>query len=129
MAQDLTLLLAFEDEAPLARELAEALGLRLDFIRRHRFPDGELRLVLPKPLPAGVVLLRGLQQPNEKMVELLIAAPAARELGAQRLVLVTPYLAYMRQDIEFTPGEAVSQRHVARWLTASPGVNSMSWRI
>ena len=116
MAQDLTLLLAFEDEAPLARELAEALGLRLDFIRRHRFPDGELRLVLPKPLPAGVVLLRGLQQPNEKMVELLIAAPAARELGAQRLVLVTPYLAYMRQDIEFTPGEAVSQRHVARWL-------------
>ena len=116
MAQDLTLLLAFEDEAPLARELAEALGLRLDFIRRHRFPDGELRLVLPKPLPARVILLRGLQQPNEKMVELLIAAPAARELGAQQLVLVTPYLAYMRQDIEFTPGEAVSQRHVARWL-------------
>ena len=96
MAQDLTLLLAFEDEAPLARDLAEALGLRLDFIRRHRFPDGELRLVLPKPLPERVILLRGLQQPNEKMVELLIVAPAARELGARRLTLVTPYLAYMR---------------------------------
>lgn len=112
------LLLAFEDEAPLARELAEALGLPLDFIKRHRFPDGELRLVLPKPLPARVLLLRGLQQPNEKLVELMIAAPAARELGARELLLVAPYLAYMRQDIEFTPGEAVSQRHIARLLAS-----------
>lgn len=109
-------LLAFEDERPLAQELAEALGLPLAFIRRHRFPDGELRLVLPKPLPATVVLLRGLQQPNEKLVELLIAAPTARELGAARLLLVSPYLAYMRQDMEFTPGEAVSQRHIAGLL-------------
>jgi len=112
-----TVLLAFEDEAPLARELAEALGLPLGWIQRHRFPDGELRLVLPKLLPARVILLRGLQQPNDKLVELMIAAPTARELGAQQLVLVAPYLAYMRQDIEFTPGEAVSQRHVARWLS------------
>jgi len=110
------LLLAFEDERALAEELAAALAVPLAFIRRHRFPDGELRLVLPKPLPPTVFLLRGLQQPNEKLVELLIAAPTARELGADRLVLVSPYLAYMRQDMEFTPGEAVSQRHIARLL-------------
>ncbi|MGN6830406.1 ribose-phosphate diphosphokinase [Paucibacter sp. M5-1] len=113
-----TLLLAFDDERALAEELAQALGMPLDFVTRHRFPDGELRLVLPKPLPARVILLRGLQQPNEKLVELLIAAPAARELGAQALTLVSPYLAYMRQDMEFTPGEAVSQRHIARLLAA-----------
>ena len=110
------MLLAFEDEAPLARELAEALALPLAFITRHRFPDGELRLVLPKPLPATVLLLRGLQQPNDKLVELLIAAPTAREWGAKQLTLIAPYLAYMRQDMEFTPGEAVSQRHIARLL-------------
>ncbi len=113
-----TLLLAFDDERALAEELAQALGVPLDFVTRHRFPDGELRLVLPKPLPARVILLRGLQQPNEKLVELLIAAPAARELGARALTLVSPYLAYMRQDMEFTPGEAVSQRHIARLLAA-----------
>jgi ribose-phosphate pyrophosphokinase len=73
-------------------------------------------LRLPATLPRSVVLLRSLHQPNEKLVELLIAAPAARELGAQRLVLVCPYLAYMRQDIAFSPGEAVSQRHVAGLL-------------
>ena len=69
---------------------------------------------------ARVVLLRSLHRPNEKLVELLIAAPAARELGAQHLSLVCPYLAYMRQDIAFSPGEAVSQRQSAAcWPAAS----------
>lgn len=111
-----TLLLAFDDEAALAQELAAALDAPLQLIKRHRFPDGELRLVLPARLPRRVVLLRGLHQPNEKLVELMIAAPAARELGAVQLTLVSPYLAYMRQDMAFTPGEAVSQRHIGKLL-------------
>jgi len=111
-----TLLLAFDDEATLAQELAAALDVQLHFVKRHRFPDGELRLVLPARLPPRVVLLRGLHQPNEKLVELMIAAPTARELGAGHLTLVSPYLAYMRQDMEFTPGEAVSQRHIGGLL-------------
>jgi ribose-phosphate pyrophosphokinase len=108
--------LAFDDERDLAAALAGALGVPLMFIERHRFPDGELKLRLPTTLPPNVVLLRSLHQPNEKLVELLISAPAARALGAQRLVLVCPYLAYMRQDIAFMPGEAVSQRHIAGLL-------------
>lgn len=110
------MLMAFEDESDLAHELALALDKPLRIISRHRFPDGEMRLVLPKLLPEHVVLLRGLHQPNEKLVELMIAAPTARELGAQHLTLVSPYLAYMRQDMEFNPGEAVSQRHIGRLL-------------
>ncbi len=118
MSDAQAMLLAFDDEQALAAELAGALRLPWALVQRHRFPDGELRLLLPKPLPRRVILLRGLQQPNEKLVELLIAAPAARELGAQTLCLVSPYLAYMRQDMEFHPGEAVSQRHIARLLAA-----------
>ena len=110
------MLLAFDDEAPLAQALAYALDLPLGWVRRHRFPDGELRLRLPEKLPPRVLLLRGLQQPNEKLVELLLCAPAARELGAGEIVLASPYLAYMRQDMAFTPGEVVSQRHVAALL-------------
>lgn len=110
------LLLAFDDEWPLAQALAAALALPLKRIERHRFPDGELKLTLPASLPSSVLLLRGLHQPNHKLVELLIAAPAARELGVRQLMLVSPYLAYMRQDIAFSPGEAVSQRHIAGLL-------------
>ncbi len=112
------LLLAFDDESAQAGALAAALGVPLALVQRHRFPDGESRLQLPPELPAELLLLRGLHQPNHKLVELLIAAPAARALGARRIVLVAPYLAYMRQDIAFNPGEAVSQRHVAALLAS-----------
>lgn len=114
----MSLLLAFDDEARLAQGLAQALGIPWATIQRHRFPDGETRLRLPPRLPARVLLLRGLQQPNEKLTELMLAAAGARALGASELVLVCPYLAYMRQDTAFTPGEVVSQRHVGHALAA-----------
>jgi ribose-phosphate pyrophosphokinase len=113
-----SLLLAFDDEAALAGALAAALGWPLAVIERHAFPDGETRMRLPPTLPADVVLLRGLQRPNARLAELMLAAAGARELGAARLTLVSPYLAYMRQDIAFTPGEVVSQRHLGRLLAA-----------
>jgi ribose-phosphate pyrophosphokinase len=112
-------LLAFDDEAALAQALGRALGLAPQFVARHRFPDGETRLTLPPVLPDRAVLLRGLQQPNEKITELLLAAAGARELGVRRLTLVAPYLAYMRQDIAFHPGEVVSQRHLGALLAAA----------
>jgi ribose-phosphate pyrophosphokinase len=110
------MLLYFEDEAPAAQRLAAAAGLPLAPIDCHRFPDGEWKLRLPPALPDRVVLLRGLQQPNEKLVQLLLAARSAREQGVRHLALVAPYLAYMRQDIAFQPGEAVSQRIVGTFL-------------
>lgn len=111
-----SVLLHFDDESAAAGRLAQEAGLPARGIERHRFPDGELRLCLPPELPAHVVMLRGLHQPNEKLVELLLAARTARTLGAQRLTLVAPYLGYMRQDIAFHPGEAVSQRIVGGFL-------------
>ena len=114
----MSLVLAFDDEAVQARALAAALDWECAIVERHRFPDGETRLRLPPQLPPQVALLRGLQQPNEKLAELMLAAAGARELGTTRLTLVSPYLAYMRQDIAFTPGEVVSQRHLGRLLAA-----------
>ena len=108
--------LCFDDEAVLAGQAASALGMAVAVVERHRFPDGEMRLRLPAELPDRVVLWRGLQQPNEKLVEVLLAAQTARRLGAKHLSLVAPYLAYMRQDIEFNPGEAISQRIVGGFL-------------
>lgn len=109
-------LLYFEDEAPAALRLGEASGLLPQQIVQHRFPDGEIQLTLPAHLPPRVVLLRSLHQPNEKLTALLLAAPTARQLGAKHLSLVAPYLAYMRQDMAFAPGQAVSQRIVGSWL-------------
>ena len=110
------MLLHFDDELGYAQRLAALSGMNAAVIERHCFPDGEVKLRLPPRLPPRTVLLRSLHHPNEKLVELMLAARAARELGATHLTLVAPYLAYMRQDAAFVPGEAVSQRIVGAWL-------------
>lgn len=110
------ILLHFDDETALAGRIAVAADMPLACVVRHRFPDGEIRLRLPAILPPRVILLRSLNDPNEKLVELLLAARTARELGAVCVELVAPYLAYMRQDVAFAPGEAISQRIVGSLL-------------
>ncbi|MDR9437286.1 MAG: ribose-phosphate diphosphokinase [Thiohalophilus sp.] len=112
----MTLVLGFPDETAPAQRLAAALQLDYAAIEAHRFPDGESRLTLPPELPPTVVLYRSLDHPDAKLVELLLATRTARELGAERIILITPYLCYMRQDMAFHPGEAVSQRIIGHFL-------------
>ena len=88
--------------------LAETLGIPGHAINLHRFPDGEL-LATVGPPAATTIVCCSLDQPNEKLIALLFAAEALRRNGAKRLVLVSPYLGYMRQDAAFHPGEAISQ--------------------
>ncbi|HEY9095956.1 MAG TPA: ribose-phosphate diphosphokinase [Hydrogenophaga sp.] len=111
-------LLHFPEDTDIAGRAAASGGFKPCVIERHRFPDGELRLRLPEVLPAHAVVWRSLNDPNEKLVELLLVAQTARSLGARHLTLVAPYLAYMRQDIAFNPGEVVSQRVVGAFLAS-----------
>jgi ribose-phosphate pyrophosphokinase len=46
----------------------------------------------------------------------LLAADALRRAGAPRVLLVAPYLPYMRQDAVFRPGEPISQRVIGALL-------------
>jgi ribose-phosphate pyrophosphokinase len=110
------MVLGFEDSDKQAAGLAAALGKPHECIDVHCFPDGESRVRLPTPLPEQVVLFRSLHYPNQKLMEVMLAAESARTLGAREVTLVAPYLCYMRQDKAFHPGEAVSQRIVGRFL-------------
>jgi ribose-phosphate pyrophosphokinase len=109
-------LLYFDDERAFARRLAAAARIDAALVRRHRFPDDEMRLTLPPRLPRRVAILRLLHQPNERLVELWLAARTARTLGAATVTLIAPYLPYMRQDRAFSPGESVSQQHIGALL-------------
>jgi ribose-phosphate pyrophosphokinase len=101
-----------------ATRLAERLGVAMHAIELHRFPDGELRVTVA-PAAATVIVYASLDQPNDKLLALSFAAEALRRGGAKRLVLVAPYLCYMRQDTAFHAGEAVSQKVVGKMLAAS----------
>jgi ribose-phosphate pyrophosphokinase len=110
------LILAFADYLSQAKRLAACLGIELAEVYLHHFPDAESLIRLPPSLPEHVIICRSLNQPNGKLIELLLCARTARELGAKRITLVAPYLCYMRQDIANQPGEAVSQRIIGGLL-------------
>lgn len=100
-----------------AQRLAARLGLPWQEIALHRFPDGEIRVTVGHAA-ATTIIYAPLDQPNEKLIALLFAAEALRRAGATRLVLVAPYLCYMRQDAAFGEGEAISQKAVGRLIAA-----------
>lgn len=108
--------LGFPESRNQSRALAVRLGARGDLVHVHCFPDGESRITVPPELDDDVIVYRSLDDPNAKLVELMLCAAAAREQGARRLTLVAPYLCYMRQDVAFAPGQAVSQRIVGAFL-------------
>lgn len=109
---------AFADDADRAGDLARHCGVPLHRIESRRFPDGE-SLVRVTATAQTALLYRSLDNPDAKLVELLLAASALRDGGARRVILIAPYLAYMRQDMAFHPGEAVSQKVIGGLLAAT----------
>ena len=102
-------LFAFDDGIAPARRLGSLLDAPTIAVEVHRFPDRECLIRVPTPAQTAI-FYRSLNDPDHKIIELLLAASAARDQGAERVILVAPYLAYMRQDKAFRAGEAVSQK-------------------
>lgn len=63
-----------------------------------------------------VIFYCSLDKPNNKLIELFLAAAGARDMGARTVSLVAPYLCYMRQDKAFHCGEVVSQQVIGNLL-------------
>jgi ribose-phosphate pyrophosphokinase len=102
----------------IAGRLAEAAHADICACEFRAFPDGESYIrVNGSPKDRTVVLVSSLAHPNEKFLPLIFAANTLRELGARRIGLVAPYLAYMRQDCRFRSGEAVTSRIFAGLLS------------
>ena len=107
---------AFEHTAKLADETARRLDRPVRPIVVHTFPDGESLVRAERDQLDRALIFCSLDRPNEKIFDLLLAADALRQQGVRQLGLVAPYLAYMRQDRVFRPGEPISQRVLAGLL-------------
>jgi ribose-phosphate pyrophosphokinase len=103
----------------MAERLAAFVGADLGRLETRSFPDGETYLrFATDPRHRSVVLVCTLDRPDMKFLRLAFAGGAARALGARKVGLVAPYLAYMRQDTSFRPGEAVTSVTFAKLLSA-----------
>jgi len=84
----------------------------------RQFPDGETYIrVLDDVRGAEVAIVCQLHHPDERVLPLLLLVATLRDLGARRVGIIAPYLAYMRQDKRFHEGEGVSARYFARLIS------------
>lgn len=98
--------------------MAEGLGGEVGSLCVRAFPDGETYVRLEDdPRGRPVILCCTLHRPDIHVLPLLFAARTALDLGASSVGLVAPYLAYMRQDARFLPGEAITSSLFAELLS------------
>lgn len=99
----------------LAKKISKKLKKPYSELFVSKFPDNELYVRFKTNVKnKTVVLVQSLFEPNEKIIEILFAAYTAKDLGAKKLVLVAPYLAYMRQDKRFHPSGCISSEVIAK---------------
>ncbi len=113
-------LLPFPQQRELAERMAPLLQARLGRLDLRRFPDGESLIAVDEELDgADTAIVASMRDPDALALALHFAAATAREFGARSVGLIAPYLAYMRQDKRFHPGEAISAPLFAGFLEQS----------
>lgn len=118
-------LLALPGHEALAPRLCAALQAPAIALATRDFPDGESYLRIEDDVKGrAVAVLCTLHEPNPRFLPLAFVADTLRELGATSVGLVAPYLAYMRQDVRFKPGEAISSVYFS-WLLSQ----CFSWLV
>ncbi|MCK9993872.1 MAG: ribose-phosphate pyrophosphokinase [Alphaproteobacteria bacterium] len=111
------LLLALPGNEAIGESLAGALAAEYAIPETRQFPDGETYLRLNADIKArDIILVCSLDRPDPKFLPLIFLAETAREMGARSVGLICPYLAYMRQDARFKPGEGITSAYFARAL-------------
>lgn len=103
----------------LTAALASSPSAQMGQLDYRRFPDGESYLQLCSDCQdKDVVVLHSFQNPDQDFLALLFLATALKQQGAKRVGLIAPYLAYMRQDVAFKPGELVTSQVFAHLISS-----------
>jgi ribose-phosphate pyrophosphokinase len=108
----------------LGAKIADRLGLELTDAGLKTFPDGEMYCRYTESIRGADLFIvqsicgserEGLTV-NDALMELLVMVHAAKHASAHRIIAVTPWYGYSRQDKKSAPREPISARLVAELL-------------
>jgi ribose-phosphate pyrophosphokinase len=105
----------------LGEKIAELLNVKTISVTSRIFPDGESYVRLEGDLQnEEVVIVQTTSPPQDtKLLQAAFLTDAAKRNGAAKVTIVTPYLAYARQDKVFLQGEALSIETIGKMLKAA----------
>ncbi|WP_243675158.1 ribose-phosphate pyrophosphokinase-like domain-containing protein [Vulcanisaeta distributa] len=104
------LVASFPWSSDVGDDIARTLGLTHTTLETKQFPDGESYVRYP-PIDVstydGLILVQRAYPPdqNTRLIQVMLATHAARDLGVKHIHIVLPYLPYSRQDRRFRDGE------------------------
>jgi ribose-phosphate pyrophosphokinase len=111
----------------LAADIAHKLGVELGPVELRKFSNGEMYCRYEVSIRGADVFIvqstcgnpeTGITA-NDSLLELLLMIDAAVGASAHRVIAVTPWFGYSRQDKKSAPREPISARLVARMLEAA----------
>jgi len=111
----------------LAAKIADKLGVTLGGVKLRTFANGEVYCRYEESVRGADVFIvqptcgnsvEGLTA-NDALMELLMMVDAAVGGSAHRVIAVTPWYGYSRQDKKSAPREPISDRLVARMLESA----------
>ena len=111
----------------LAARIGSKLGVDLGGVELKTFADGEVYCRYLESIRGADVFIvqptcgnpsEGMS-PNDSLMELLLMIDAAVGASAHRVIAVTPWFGYSRQDKKSSPREPISARLVARALESA----------
>jgi ribose-phosphate pyrophosphokinase len=112
------ILLAMPGNEVFTRKLADRIKAESGKTEIRSFPDGESYVrILSDVKDKNIVVVCTLHKPNKKFLPLYFLSQTLKHLGAEHVCLVAPYLAYMRQDKVFKPGESVTSAYFAEIIS------------
>lgn len=116
---DNPILFSLPGNKELTQALSNKLSIEIGKAEIHTFPDSESYIRINSEVKnKKVFLVCTLDHPNSKILPLIFMARTLKELGAKKICLVVPYLAYMRQDKRFHSGEAITSTIFAQLLSS-----------
>nr|WP_154224698.1 ribose-phosphate diphosphokinase [Marinicella rhabdoformis] len=104
-------------ETDLGKGITQSLNAIVGDFDTRQFPDGETYINVHSDVKdKEVIIIITLLEVDNFFLKLVFLSQTLMELGAKRIGLVAPYLSYMRQDIKFHQGEALTSRIFANLI-------------
>jgi len=117
MEKNNTVIISDDQNSPLAKKISLDLHAEYKNIELRIFADGESKIRLDNMAKKNCIIIHSTYPPTDQhLMQLFMIMYKCKEDGAKDICVVSPYLAYTRQDKVFVDGEIITINLVGKIL-------------
>lgn len=119
MEKNDTVIISDDRNSSLAKKISLHLDVEYKNIELRVFADGECKIRLDNVAKKNCIIIHSTYPPTDRhLMQLFMIIYKCKEDGANNICVVSPYLAYTRQDKVFIDGEIITINLVAKILAS-----------